>query len=89
MPRRDFIRGGGEIAKRDLLPREFFLDQRLQPARVLHPVGERISYDGNVIALFEFEFVRRRGVKRGEERERGCGGDEWTEVHGIKGASWF
>ena len=52
------------------------------PDKLELKMGDRISVLGNALALFEFEFIWRRGVQSWKKRERTGGEEELAEIHG-------
>ena len=63
--RGDLIGSETEVADRDVIHRSSPVDERLQRAVVLHPVGERVADDGDARVLAEFELRRSSGVQGG------------------------
>jgi hypothetical protein len=54
-PRGHFVAAEAEVAHYELVLREPRLQQRLQPAVVLHPLGEGVADDADVVFLSELE----------------------------------
>ena len=85
MPEHDLVARGGEIAEDELLPGEFRLHQRLEMAVVLHPVGQRVADQGDVVAGSEVKFRGRCGVGH-ERRESGDEPEDlWDGTHVVEG----
>ena len=55
----DLVARIAEVADDEVVLREACIEESLQPAVVLHPLGERIADDANVIAGPEFQAARR------------------------------
>ena len=53
----DLVAGKAKIAEDEFMLWIARVDERLQPAEVLHSVGQRIADDANVIAFFELEIL--------------------------------
>ena len=54
-PDGELVAGEAEVAKHELQAGVGGVDPRLQPAGVLHPVGERVADDGDAVPLLEHE----------------------------------
>jgi hypothetical protein len=51
----NFVCGIAEVAKDEIVLGKAGMDEGIEPAIVLHPVGERIAYHANTVAFFEDE----------------------------------
>jgi hypothetical protein len=51
--------------------REAGLDERLEPAVVLHAFGERVADHADVVALVQLELRRLLGARQGGQRSEG------------------
>src|SRR5215475_7429485 len=73
---RHLVAGETQVAEDELVLGEAGLNDSLQPAVVLHPVGERVADNANVIARLEFQ-LRRVGVEwSSPRREEGKGAND-------------
>ena len=61
-PRADFVAGAAEVANHQIVPREPRVQQRLEPAVELHPLGERVADDADVVLRLQHERRRRDGA---------------------------
>ena len=70
-PEGQFIAGEAEVADDELVLGEASLEVRLQPAVVLHPVGQGVADDRNMIARLDLDQVgpRERGRSEGRGQE--------------------
>lgn len=77
----DFVAAVSQVAKHQVVLRIAGVNQRLEPARMLHPLGQRIADNADVIPLVQ---LKRRGG-RGEGRKGQCGnkgsGRQRSESH--------
>ena len=66
-----FIAGEAEVADDELVLGKASLEVRLQPAVVLHPVGQGVADDRNMIARLDLDRVgpRERGQREGRGQE--------------------
>ena len=72
-PHRDFVPGEGEIPHDEAVLRMLRVDHRLEPAVMLHPVGERIADDRDMLAWREGHGVRARCRDRGGQPDEAAG----------------
>ena len=76
----DFVAGEAEVADHEVVVRERLMDQRLEVAVVLLPVGEAAADEGDVVTLLEGEVLGRDG----DESEQGQQEDGQL-AHGVSG----
>ena len=85
MPRGDLVPGGGEIAEDQFVIGKARVDERLEPAVMLHAIGERAAEERDVIAGLEVKFglgdSRGGGRQQGGHQQRG-GDVETSFFHG-------
>ena len=67
----DFVAGEAEVADHELVVRERLVDQRLEVAVVLLPVGEAAADEGDVITLLEGEVLGRDGGESEQGQQEG------------------
>src|SRR6185436_14036081 len=65
----DFITRDREVTEDKVVFRKFCDDECFQPAIMLHPVGQRVANDANMVALFEFKW--RGGDTLRQQRDKG------------------
>ena len=67
----DLIPRIAEVAEDEFMLGEPHMNECFEPAIVLHPLGQRVADDADVVSLFEFEGKRLGGhQRRNEEQER-------------------
>ena len=67
----DFVAGEAEVADHEVVLREGLMDQGLEVAVVLLPVGEAAADEGDVVTLLEGEVLGRDGGESEEGQEEG------------------
>ena len=80
-----FIAGCGEVAEDELVLGKLGLEECLQVAGVLHPVGQGIADEGHVIAGVQGK-DRRLGDRSADEDQQGENGEEYGahELNGFR-----
>ena len=76
----DFVAGEAEIADHELVLRERLMDQGLEVAVVLLPVGEAAADEGDVVTLLEGEVLGRDGGESEQGEQEGG-----QLAHGVSG----
>ena len=67
----DFVAGEAEVADHEVMVRERLMDQRLEVAVVLLPVGEAAADEGDVVTLLEGEVLGRDGRESEQGQQEG------------------
>ena len=67
----DFVAGEAEVADHEVVVRERLMDQRLEVAVVLLPVGEAAADEGDVVTLFEGEGLGLDGRESEQGQQEG------------------
>ncbi len=84
---RQLVGGVAQVANRQLKAGKPALEHRLQPAVVLHPVGQRIADQADVVSLAKLQISRQTGSIGGPQ-ERCAEGDEQGQAgEDLEGAS--
>ena len=67
-PDREFVGRPAEVADEDLLLRKAGVEKCLEVAEILHPLGQRVAHNHDVVVRLEFEPTRlRRDGRRGRQ----------------------
>ena len=87
----DFVAGEAEVSNHDIVLRERLMDQGLEVAVVLLPVGEAAADEGDVVTLLEGEVLGRDGGESEQGQQEGgqlahgvSGFDKKREGHAVK-----
>ena len=87
----DFVAGEAEVTDHELVLRERLVDQGLEVAVVLLPVGEAAADEGDVVTLLEGEVLGRDGDESEQGQQEGgqlahgvSGFDKKREGHAVK-----
>ena len=76
----DFVAGEAEVADHEVMLRERLVDQGLEVAVVLLPVGEAAADEGDVVTLLEGEVLGRDGGESEQGQQEGG-----QLAHGVSG----
>ena len=76
----DFVAGEAEVTDHELVLRERLMNQGLEVAVMLLPVGEAAPDEGNVVTLFEGEVLGRDGGESEQGQQEGG-----QLAHGVSG----
>ena len=65
--RRQIVSRKTEVSKNQFMLRKAAVNPRLQPAEILHPLGQRVADEADVVAFFQFQTV---GQSQGRQQRK-------------------